>query len=71
MILKRMPVSSDLSRSSYEYASSGIIKPVLYISVSLLTIAENLRVLYAIDTDLPKDSWYVKGENGGWFSVGV
>ena len=71
MILHRLKTSADLSQTSYEVAKEGLIGPVLRVSMNLIPYAEKLRIMYDVDTSLPKDAWYVIGHNGGRFSPGV
>jgi hypothetical protein len=71
MILNRLPVSADISESSYEVAKEGIVNPTLYVAVEDIKYAEKLRVPYAVDVRLLKGTWFVMGLNGGRFSPGV
>ena len=71
MILNRLPVSADISQTSYEMAKEGVVSPILYVAVEDIIHAERLKVPYAVDVRLLKGTWFVMGLNGGRFSPGV
>ena len=71
MILKRLPVSADLSESSYEVAKDGVHGPILYVAIEDIQNAERLKVPYVVDVRLLKGTWYIMGYNGGKFSPGI
>ena len=71
MILQKLAVACDLSESSYEVASDGLLNPLLQVALEDVPYAEQLRVPYAINMRLIKGTWLVIGDNGGRFSPGV
>ena len=71
MILNRLPVSADISQTSYEVASDGLTHALLYVAVDDIKYAERLKVPYVVDVRLFKGTWYVMGLNGGNFSPGI
>jgi len=77
MILTPLSTACDLSEASLEWAQKELVieSKALYTSVGESLIGNGLarkrNLLFFIDTELPRNAWYITGIYRGIFSLGA